>query len=136
MSKDTKVYGLFGDNITDSKDVMKGQVRQLSKGMNHLFIIVLKDFVYLFLSSSLKISFIYFYPLQNSVLAFGFLESSRLPSPISFSIKMSSPMSCSLKALILSWAVFSLIYRKDKVIMLHLLNSSFLRIMTPLYLLA
>ena len=58
MSKDTEVYGLFGDNITDSKDVMKGQVWQLSKGMNHLFIIVLKDFVYIFLSSSeLYISF-------------------------------------------------------------------------------
>lgn len=87
-----------------------------------------------FLSLSLKISFIYFYPLQNSVLVFGFLESSRLPSPIFFSIKMSSPMSCSLKTLILSWEVFSLIYHKDKVIMLHLLNSSFLRIMIPLYL--
>lgn len=58
MSKDTKAYGLFGDNTTDSKDVMKGQVRQLPKGMNHLFIIVLKDSLYVFLpSSELCISF-------------------------------------------------------------------------------
>ena len=118
MSKDMKVYGLFGDNITDSKDVMKGQMWQLSKGMNHLFIIVLKDFFYIFLSSS------------ELCISFQFPRILKVTQPYIFSYK--NVLSYILFPKSLNLIMGSIQFNLIK--WLYLLNSSFLRIMMPLYL--
>lgn len=122
MSKDLKVYGLFSNSIADLKNAMQG-VRAVHR-YETLFIYVLKDLFFLFLF------------LFRTLYRYIIWRLQRIPrvtqAYLFFPLKYSSLMVCFLKALLFSWVIISLIYSKDKVIMLCFSNNSFIRIMMPL----